>query len=261
MTTKKWTSFPHDAKAFQYKGKALATHWARLHRGDCEPLPTAANLQEAWRAYHCGDFRRAYDLGTELGLPGFAVAIKAAGVYASYLEKNEHHAQELLLAASERAAEAIKQLPKEPNAHYLFAYTLGRYSQRISIVEALARGLAPKIEHALQQALKLEPKHADANIALGLYHAEIIGKLGSLAGGLSYGASSSKAVEHFKQAIKLNPDAAIAKLEYAHGLRLIDGDDNADEIDKLLHQAAKCKPVDAMEMLDVERAKELLEEA
>jgi hypothetical protein len=215
-------------------------------------------VQEAWRAYHCGDFRRAYDLGTELGLPGFAVAIKAVGVYASYLETNAHQAQDLLLAASHRAEAVIKLLPNEPNAHYLFAFTLGRYSQRISIMEALARGLAPKIDHSLQLALKLEPKHADAHIALGLYHAEIIGKLGSLAGGLSYGASSSKAIDHFKKAIKLNPNAAIAKLEYAHGLRLIDGDANADEIDKLLHQAAKCKPLDAMEMLDCERAKELL---
>jgi hypothetical protein len=261
MPNKKWTAFPHDATAFHYKGKALATHWPQLHRGDCESFPTDGHLQDAWRAYHSGEFRRAYDLGTELGMPGFAVAIKALGVYASYLEKSDHHAQELLLAASQRAEDAIKQFPDQPNAHYLFAFTLGRYSQRISILEALARGLAPKIEHSLQQALKLEPKHADALIALGLYHAEIIGKLGSLAGGLSYGASSSKATEHFKKAIKLNPNAAIAKLEYAHGLRLIDGDANADEIDKLLHQAAKCKPLDAMEMLDAVRAKELLEEA
>jgi hypothetical protein len=281
MRDKKWTNFPHDAAAFQYKGKLLATQWPRLHRGDCELFPTAeslslrikqgevaaaakdvaAGVQDAWRAYHAGEFRRAYDLGTELGLPGFAVAIKAECVYASYLEKNDHHAQELLLAASKRAEEVVAQLPKEPNAHYLFAFALGRYSQRISIVEALTRGYAGKIERALEQAIKLAPKHADAHIALGLYHAEVIGKLGAFAGGLSYGVSGSKAIEHFKKAIRLNPDAAIGKLEYAHGLRLMDGDDKAAEIDELLHQAADSKPLDAMELLDCERAKKLLDRA
>lgn len=281
MRDKKWVGFPHDAAAFQYKGKALSTHWPRLHRGDCEPFPTVESLaarleksdadlpakevadavQDAWRAYHAGDFRRAYDLGTELGLPGFAVAIKAAGVYASYLEKTAQRAQELLLDAANQAERVAEQLPKEPNAHYLHAFTLGRYSQRISVVEALARGFASKIEQSLQRTIKLAPKHADAHIALGLYHAEIIGKLGAFAAGLSYGVSAGKAVEHFKKALRLHPEAAICKLEYAHGLRLMDGDEQAAEIEDLLQQAAQCTPVDAMERLDVERAKALLNSA
>jgi hypothetical protein len=45
-----------------------------------------------------------------------------------------------------------------------------------------------KIKHSLTQALALEPRHADARIALGAYHAEVIDKVGSLVGGITYGA-------------------------------------------------------------------------
>jgi hypothetical protein len=277
---KRWADFPHDAKAYQYGSKALAGHWERLHRGDGELFPTsesiaarvtdesslaareiASRLVDGWRAFHRGDFRRAYDLGTEVGSPGFAVAIKALGVYATYLESDDAQAQALLLAASQQAEQVGAQFPNDANAHYLYAFALGRYSQRISILEALSRGLAPKIEHALQHALKLNPQHADAHIATGLYHAEIIGKLGSLAGGLTYGVSGKKAIDHFRQARKLNPNSPTPKLEYAHGLKLIDDDANGHDIVKLLEEAAHCRPMDAMEKLDCERARELLEKA
>lgn len=278
MHEKKWTAFPHDATAFNYKGKALEKNWPRLHRGDCEPFPSvealhvrlkhapagasaaeaATGVQDAWRAYHGGDFHRAHQLGLELGAPGFAVAIKAVAMYASYLEASTKRSQELLLTASEHAEEMSDILPKEANAHYLLALTLGRYSQSLSILQALAQGMAPRIETALQRTLKLAPKHAEAHAALGLYHAEIIGKLGALAGGLSYGASADKSIEHFRKALKLNPDSAIVKLEYARALRLIDADEHADEIETLLTQAVKCTAMDAVELLDTERARKML---
>ena len=279
MHDHKWKAFPHDAAAFNYLGKALQANWARLHIGDLEKFPSALALrerlshiktetsakkiaialQDAWRAYHNGEFRRAYDLGAEIGVPGFVVAIKAAVMYASYLEPDEQQSQQLLSVAAERAEQMIALMPDEPNAHYLLALALGRFSQRISILAALAQGLAPRIENALQHTLKLSPKHADAHTAMGLFNAEIIGKLGALAGGLSYGVSIDKATEHFRKALKLNPVQAIVKIEYARGLQLIDKDEHAAEIEDLLHQAVNCAPMDAVELLDVERAKAMLE--
>ena len=34
----KWIAFPHADKAYQHTETTLKKHWARLHRGDCEPL-------------------------------------------------------------------------------------------------------------------------------------------------------------------------------------------------------------------------------
>ena len=44
-----------------------------------------------------------------------------------------------------RPADAAARAPKDANAHYLYAYALGRYSQGISITKALAQGFGGKI--------------------------------------------------------------------------------------------------------------------
>ena len=79
------------------------------------------------------------------------------------------------------------------------------------MVKALAEGLGDKIKHSLTQAISLEPKHADAHGALGTYNAEVIDKVGSLVGGLTYGAKKSIGVAHFETTLKLNPGSVIAR--------------------------------------------------
>ena len=45
---KKWVKFPHADKAYVHDAAGLKKHWARLHRGDCEPLPKDADALDAW---------------------------------------------------------------------------------------------------------------------------------------------------------------------------------------------------------------------
>ena len=33
----RWNAFPHADKKYEYTPATLKKHWARLHRGDCEP--------------------------------------------------------------------------------------------------------------------------------------------------------------------------------------------------------------------------------
>ena len=95
---------------------------------------------------------------------------------------------------------------------------------------------------------------------MGLYHAEIIDKVGALAGRLSYGADAAKSQRHFEQALKLNPAAPVAYMEYANALLMLHGDRQRDEAVRLYRKAAACEPADAMERLDVEQAKAELED-
>jgi hypothetical protein len=92
-----WAAFPHDAKAYTYPGDALKKAWPKLHAGDCEPFPDdkraaallkaagkaapgldapalAIALQQAWRDFHRGDFKSAFDGGSALGAVGASVA-------------------------------------------------------------------------------------------------------------------------------------------------------------------------------------------
>jgi len=92
------------------------------------------------------------------------------------------------------------------------------------------------------------------------YHAEIIDKVGGMVGKLTYGVSKDAAVEHFENALKLTPQSAIAHIEYANGLLMLFGDKKMAKATQLYEKAAKMKGKDAMEILDIEMAKEELED-
>ena len=278
----KWAPFPHDAKAYAYTGDALKKAWPALHAGDQEPWPDdkrakaliaaagkaaksiepadlAQRLQDAWRAFHRGDFQAAYEAGEALGPLGASVAVKAIGIHATYLVDDEAEQLKRFEQAAKLAEAAIKALPDEANSHYRHAFALGRYSQGLSIAKALKQGIAGKVRAALDATLQREPKHAEAHTALALYHAEIIDKIGAMIGGLTYGAKAGEAEAHIKTALKLTPDSPIAHVEYGNVLLLLHGDKKEDAAAASFEKAGKLKPHDAMEALDAAHANAQIE--
>jgi hypothetical protein len=255
MPKAKWIAFPHAAKAFAYAGDALRKNWDKLHKADREPFPKDPAAQEAWRLFHRGEFEGAVAKGLAVGGPGLVAANKAQAIYASGVETREAARLALFEEVMKRAEMQARSEPKCANAHYLYAYAAGRYSQRISVVKALAQGFGGRIRAALDATLALEPKHAEAHTAMGMFHAEILDKVGALVGGMTYGAKREAGEEHLRKAMKLDPDSPIAHIEAANGLVLLHGKKALDEAARLYARAAAMKPRDAMEMLDVEAAK------
>jgi tetratricopeptide (TPR) repeat protein len=255
----KWTAFPYDTAPYRLDAAALKKQWARLHAGDAEPFPKDEAVLAAWALFHAGDFQKAFEAGLKAGGAGITVANKAQSIHANYLEKSEPTRLAMFLEVAERAVAQQGKEPKNPNAHYWQAYALGRYSQGISVTKALAQGLGGKVKTALETTIALAPKHADAHIALGSFHAEVIDKVGKLLG-RTQGADTATGLKMFRQALTLNPTSAIAMVEYANGLVMLEGEKKMGEAEKLYADAAACKPLDAMERLDVEMAKAELED-
>jgi len=255
----KWTAFPHLGD-YPFDAASVKKHWARLHAGDAEPLPADAGVLEAWVLFHSGEFQKAAEAGLKAGGEGITVANKACAIYANYLEKKEKHKLDLFMEVAERAEAQAAENAQNPNAWYWQAYCLGRYSQGISVAKALAQGLGGKVKDALEKTIKLQPKHADAHIALAAFHAEVIDKVGTLIGGMTYGAKRETGLKLYQDAIRLNPNSAIALIEYANGLMMLEGDRRMKEATKLYEQAAATKPMDATECLDVELARAELQE-
>ena len=247
----KWVKFPHPGKAFIHDAPGLKRHWPRLHRGDCEPFPKERHVIDAWRHYHAGDFGQAVEGGLAAGGAGINVAVKAQTVYAHYLEQTDKAKLVLFEQAAGWADKRRAEAPKDANGHYLYAFALGRYSQKISVAKALAQGFGGKIKDALLTTLVLQTKHAEAHTAYGSYQAEVIEKVGALVAGMTYGAKKDSALEHYQTALKLHPDSAIARIEYANGLILLFGKNRLNEAQRLYEEAAACEPADAMEQLDV----------
>ncbi len=250
----KWAAFPRPGE-YQFDAASVTKHWARLHAGDAEPCPQDRAVLEAWALFHSGEFQKATEAGLAAGGDGITVANKSTAIYAIYLEKKEKNKLDLLTEVAQRAEAQAAQDVKNPNAWYWQAYALGRYSQGISVAKALAQGLGSKVKEALERTITLQPKHADAHIALAAFHAEVIDKVGSLIGGMTYGAKREIGLKLYQDALKLNPLSAIALVEYANGIVMLEGDKRMREATKLYEQAAAYKPMDATECLDVELAK------
>ena len=132
---------------------------------------------------------------------------------------------------------------------------LGRYSQGISVASALAMGLGGKIKTAFETTIRLVPQHADAHIALGTFHAEVIDKVGALIGNMTYGVKKDTCLQLFQQGLALKPKSPIAMMEYANALVILEGDSRHEEATALYERAAATKPMDAMERLDVDMAR------
>lgn len=278
-----WAAFPHDAKGFAYTGDALKKVWPKLHAGDLEPYPDlkrttallaaagktapkgmdadslATALQDAWRAFHRGEFKAAFDAGEKLGPLGASVAVKALGIHATYLVDDEAEKLKRFEHAAKRAEAAVHALPGEANSHYRHAFALGRYSQGLNIARALKAGIAGKVRAALATTLEMAPRHAEAHTAMALYHAEIIGKIGAMIGGLTYGAKAAEADKHIKAALKLTPASPIAHIEHGNVLMLLHGSKQESAAAAAYEKAAKSKPLDAMEALDAAYALAQLE--
>lgn len=282
-TKKSWVPMPSRAPRFDFSGKALETAWEALHRGDLEPWPDlprarrllkaaeneapagldattlAASLQEAWRAFHEGRFQSAFETGVALGPIGASVACKAAGIHATHLLTDESLRLACFEDLAQRAEAAIKALPEEANSHYRHAFALGRYSQGISVVTALKRGLAGQVRDSLQRTLQLAPRHAEARLAFAVYHAEIVAKVGGMIANLTYGARASEAEKHIEAALEQFPASPVTHLEQGKLLLLLHGEKGEDAAAAAFERASQCKPRDAMEWLDARDAASRIE--
>lgn len=257
MTTANWPVCPVDMSDLNLAGDGLRQHWNALHQGCPEAFPDDAAVQNAWRLYHLGQFAQAYEAGMTAGGVGVVPALFALTLQAQYVEKDEKARSLLFKQAMKLCEEAEDSGLLNANLHYIHAVAMGRYSQSISIFEALAQGFGGRIKEQLQKCLELSPKHPEAHATFAGWHAAISDQAGAMMGRMLYGATQDGAHEHYELAVSHGPDAVIARTEYARGLEVMYGDKEPD-IRKHLEQALKLKAHDAVERLDLQVAREHL---
>ena len=249
-----WTAFPH-AGVYAWDAASVKQSWARLHQGDCEALPEDTAVLQAWVLFHNGEFQAAAQAGLQAGGHGITVANKATSIYANYLEAREKTRLALFMEVVSRAEAQQALDPDNANAWFWQAYALGRYSQGISVTKALAQGLGGKVKHALEQTIKLSARHAEAHIALATFHAEVIDKVGTLIGCMTYGAKKDIGLSLYQAGLNFHSGCAIAMMEYANGLLMLEGDRKMPQATALYEQAAAIPPADAAERLGVDMAR------
>jgi len=253
-----WTTFPYQG-AFAFDAASLTKSWQRLHQFDTEPLPHDERLLAAWALFHNGDFQQANEAGLALGAAGLNVANKSCSMYATYLEPREKARLDMFMDVARRAQSQVEAEPGNANAWYWHAYALGRYSQGISVAKALALGMGGKVKESLERTIRLQPRHAAAHVALGAFHSEVIDKVGPLIGSMTYGVRKEESLRLLREALRINPGSAIALVEYANALVMLNGEAAMLEATRLYEQAAVVVPMDAAERLTADLARAELE--
>lgn len=250
-----WVPLPW-ADVPRYDARSVASHWVRLHAGHELAVPDESSpLAEGWALYHSGEFERAAVLGLLHGAQGLVLANQATAIYANYLEPREAVRLAMFRQVIERAGAQAAAEPDNCQALYWQAYALGRYSQGISVARALAQGLGSRLKGALERVVELQPRHADAHLALASFHAEVIDKVGPLVGRMTYGVRAETSMALFERGLALHPRSAAGMMEYARALLMLHGESRLGQATALYEQAAALKPADARERLDVELAR------
>lgn len=193
-----------------------------------------------------GNFQEAYEAGLRLGnAEGLVLAAKAASYFAGYQAKDNEKA-DWYGRAEAAARRAIQADGNNAEAYFELARALGRLSQYRGILESL--GLANSIKENLDKALRLNPRHAGAKVALALWHHSLISKnVGWL-----YGANGNQIMPLFNEAIQLEPQAIIHKVELA-GVLAAQG--KKEEARKQYEAALAIAPKTAADRFDLQRAR------
>ncbi len=249
-----WTPLPYPDVP-RIDATRLGANWSRLHAGQGLQPPAPGPLAQGWALYHSGEFEQAARIGLAHGHEGLALANQATAVYANYLEPREAVRLALFRQVVERAGAQAAAEPDNCQALYWQAYALARYAQGISVARALAQGLGTRVKQALERVIALQPHHADAHVALGSFHAEVIDKVGPLVARMTYGAHAETAIAMFERGLQLHPESAGGLTDFARGLLMLYGDSRLAEATRLYEKAAALTPADARERLDVELAR------
>ncbi len=228
---------------------SLLSCWDQLHAADLAVTPDG-DLLAAWLLFHNGYYSDAAIAAQKLGSEGIPVLIRSVVAYTDYIGEDEDQTIELLEQAYLLGE---TQCDDSTNNQFTTALAMGRYSQSISITKALAKGLGGKVKSLLSTVLEAQPNHAEAHLAMAMYHAEIIDKVGATLGGLTYGAKAKTARSHIEQSLELVPNA-INLIEAGNAILLLKGDKGMNEATALYQQAAEVKGLDALQIMDIDFA-------
>jgi len=253
--TEDWAVSPVDTSDLDLSGGGLRESWDRMHAGNREPYPENEQLQEAWRRYHLGDFAGAVNTGRALGGPGVVPAAFAGTIYAQYVEQDADRKSRLFREVMGWCEQAEADGLSTPNLHYMYAVTMGRYSQFVSMIDALAQGFGGRIREQAEKCLALDNQHAEGHVTLGGWNAEITDQAGTMMAKVLYGATRDDAIQHYDTALQLAPDSPVPYIEYARGLETMYGDSRSDQIIALLEQGLEREAADAMQRLDQAKAR------
>lgn len=273
-----WKAWPADYPSFELSNEELLEQWDRLHLRDSLPKPDSAyvtlmaggpvedaeavaeRLQEGWRHFHAGNFQQAYEIGMELGDPGYFLAGRAWMTYAVHMVEDKQQRLAMLEEGVKRMNAAIfaDGRPVQYWERAGMAMLYGQYSKEISTTRAASERVPVRVRELLDEALKESDEQPAALGVYGGYHTEVVDRIGGMLARVTYGARADSAREYFERTLTLDPDLVQARVEFAESLLRLYGERYAAEAHEQLQLAQAIEPQDAEDYLEQLRAERVL---
>lgn len=217
---------------------------------DDNPAPLAEAMQELWRLHYQGQYKESYKLGMQLSAAGAVPAIYSKLMYATFMVVDP---TEKLAMFRDAAAQSEALLPMTPGydfAEFGLLYARVRILERLNTTSALATGFLGSTQKSLHNFVERNPQNSLYPTTLGGIQAGVVERVGSMIGRITYGATATRTVEHFEQALELEDDLPVIYNEYIVALSRLSTKKYQNKIQTLAAKCATLTPFSAEEALN-----------
>jgi len=183
--------------------------------------PLAAALQQAWRLHYEGKFEQAYNLGMQLGAAGSVPAIYSKLIHTTFLVHSPTDKLAIFQALADKAEQSLELTPGYDFGEFGLLYAHARTLELLDTSAALSTGLLGSTQNRLQELSERHPKNSLFPTSYAGIQAGVVERVGSFVGRVTYGATASRAVEGFQQALELQPNLPVIYNEFIVALKRI----------------------------------------
>lgn len=211
---------------------------------------------DALNAFHAGQFAKSAQIAeAEASVPSLAFAARA--LIAEAITRIEGFCLPCLSEAEALAEQAIALDAKSVEGHLQRSIAMGFRGRVIGVMRARSENLPEKAHDALTRALELDPENIWAQASLGAWHLEIVHHAGPVLATLSYGATKSRGLSLYREALARNPSNVVLHVHFALSILALDQKSFHDEAQSALSAALSVPTRDALALYSQNQAREL----
>ncbi len=203
-----------------------------------------------------GKYEEAIKSGLAENTPeGLSVAARAA---VSDMTMHTTPCMDCVKRAEDLSRKALAANPKAALPTIYLAAALGYRGRIIGLMAAQSAKLGEQSKQAIEEAMAAHPKDAQLIATMGGWHFEVVRVGGSFLARMTYGASTSKGMEFYDQALKIAPNDLLVNYQYGLALAANDADEYHDKIVAAWKRTIAAPSQGAYDESQKKRAAELL---
>ena len=211
---------------------------------------------EALNAFHAGHFAKSAQIAeAEASVPSLAFAARA--LIAEAITRSGGFCLPCLSEAEALAQQVIALDAKSVEGHLQRAIAMGFRGRVIGVMQARSENLPEKAHDSLTKALELDPHSLWAQASLGAWNLEIVHHARPVLAAISYGATKSRGLSLYRQALARNSSNVVLHVHFALSILALDQMSFHDEAQAALAAALSVPTNDALALHSQNQAREL----